>query len=384
MIRFIIYLLYYTPYVYSRREKLMENIQSASYKTSQHKKNIFYTLLFFLVIILLISIVISVSKGSLNIDPSTSYDILKNKLFGLGNANDVINDANYNIIWMIRFPRVILALIVGAGLALCGTIMQATVQNPLAEPYILGISSGASLGATFSIMLGIGSFNLLTINGTSFWAFIGALFSATMVLLLSSLGGKISSAKLVLSGTVVNALCNALSNFIISMASNADGMQSVKFWTMGSLAGAKWGNILFPTVIVVASCLFFLLQSRNLNLLLMGDESAITLGINLVFYRRLYMIITSLLTGVLVSVCGIIGFVGLIIPHITRSLVGSDHKKLTPISILLGSIFMIWADVLARTIIPNSELSIGIITALVGSPFFVYILLKRSYGFGEK
>nr|WP_312984631.1 iron ABC transporter permease [Clostridioides sp.] len=362
----------------------MENIQSASFKTSQHKKNIFYTLLFFLVIILLISIVISVSKGSLNIDPSTSYDILKNKLFGLGNANDVINDANYNIIWMIRFPRVILALIVGAGLALCGTIMQATVQNPLAEPYILGISSGASLGATFSIMLGIGSFNLLTINGTSFWAFIGALFSATMVLLLSSLGGKISSAKLVLSGTVVNALCNALSNFIISMASNADGMQSVKFWTMGSLAGAKWGNILFPTVIVVASCLFFLLQSRNLNLLLMGDESAITLGINLVFYRRLYMIITSLLTGVLVSVCGIIGFVGLIIPHITRSLVGSDHKKLTPISILLGSIFMIWADVLARTIIPNSELSIGIITALVGSPFFVYILLKRSYGFGEK
>jgi len=314
----------------------MENIQSVSFKTSKHKKNIFYTLLFFLVIILLISIVISVSKGSLNIDPSTSYDILKNKLFGLGNANDVINDANYNIIWMIRFPRVILALIVGAGLALCGTIMQATVQNPLAEPYILGISSGASLGATFSIMLGIGSFNLLTINGTSFWAFIGALFSATMVLLLSSLGGKISSAKLVLSGTVVNALCNAL------------------------------------------------LQSRNLNLLLMGDESAITLGINLVFYRRLYMIITSLLTGVLVSVCGIIGFVGLIIPHITRSLVGSDHKKLTPISILLGSIFMIWADVLARTIIPNSELSIGIITALVGSPFFVYILLKRSYGFGEK
>ena len=364
----------------------MDSTSYTSFEDNEKFKRRYFILLLSLIVVLIISVILSVSVGSLKIQPSVSYRILINKLLGItiGDQSELIGNANYNIIWMIRFPRVLLAIIVGAGLSLCGTIMQATVQNPLAEPYILGISSGASLGATFSIMLGIGSFNLLSMQGTSFWAFLGALISAAMVLLLASFGSKISSAKLVLSGTVVNALCNALSNFIISIASNAEGMQTVKFWTMGSLAGANWGNILFPSVVVILCCIFFIIQSRTLNVLLMGDESAITLGINHNFYRKLYMLITSLLTGVLVSVCGIIGFVGLIIPHIVRSLVGSDHKKLTPVSILLGSIFMIWADVFARTLIPNSELSIGIITALVGEPFFVYILLRRGYGFGDK
>lgn len=361
----------------------MDNIEYLSFEDSKKRKRFFNLVLFSLILLLLISVVLSVSIGSLKIDPSLSYRILINKLFGItiGDPLELVNNANYNIIWMIRFPRVLLAIIVGAGLALCGAIMQATVQNPLAEPYILGISSGASLGATFSIMLGVGSFNFLSMQGTSFWAFAGALASSLMVLVLASLGSKISSVKLILAGTVVNALCNSLSNFIISIASNAEGMQTVKFWTMGSLASAKWDNLLFPSIVVILCCIFFILQSRNLNLLLMGDESSITLGINLSFYRKLYMVITSLLTGVLVSVCGIIGFVGLIIPHIVRAFIGSDHKKLTPIVILFGSIFIIWADVIARIAIPNSELSIGIITSIVGSPLFVYMLVKKSYGF---
>ena len=355
------------------------------YETQQKKKRHFSWLLLLLCFLLLLSCILSLSLGSMNIPPSHTYRIVLDKLFGLpmSSAAFDISLAEINIIWQIRMPRILLGLFCGAGLALCGTVMQASVDNPLAEPYILGISSGASLGATFSIMLGIGSFQFLTMTGTAFWAFLGAVSSAFAVLLLSSTGSKMTSAKLVLSGTVINALCNALSNFIITMNSNAEGMQSIKFWTMGSLAGAKWNTIFFPCFLVLCCCIFFFFQHRILNTLLLGDEAAITLGISLGTYRRLYMIVTSLLTGVLVSACGIIGFVGLIIPHIVRALVGSDHKHLLPVSILCGSIFLLWADAFARIAIPNSELPIGIVTALIGAPFFAYILIKKSYRFHE-
>lgn len=332
---------------------------------------------------LIISIIITSSLGSFMVDAKTTYQILLYKLFGIAieNVENLIGSPEYNVIWMIRFPRVLLGLIIGAGLALCGTVMQACVQNPLAEPYILGVSSGASLGATFSIMLGVGALQLFSVSGVSFWSFIGAMIAAIMVLTLSSLGGRASSTKLILSGTVVNALCTAFSNFIISVASNAEGMQSIKFWTMGSLAAAKWSNLVVPLLCTALCSIFFLFQSRKLNIMLMGDEVAVTMGINLRSYRRVYMVVISLLTGVLVSSCGIIGFVGLMIPHMVRAIVGSDHRRLLPITLLIGGIFLIWADALARIIISNSELPIGIITGLIGAPFFAYILIKKSYGF---
>ncbi len=364
----------------------MQDTLNTTYEKSLKIKKSFNLFILALIVLLVISVALSVSFGSLNIKPSISYSIILNKLFGLslGNPDEVNNLSNYNVIWLIRMPRVLLAIAVGCGLAICGTIMQATVQNPLAEPYILGISSGASLGATFAIMIGMGSFSILSLNGVSLWAFLGALGASISVLVLSSMGSKMSSAKLVLSGTVINALCTALSNFIISIANDGEGIQTVKFWTMGSLATAKWSNIGFPTLLVVICCIFFLTQGRALNLMLMGDEASKTLGLNLNLYRRIYMLITSLLTGVLVASCGIIGFVGLIIPHISRSLVGSDHKRLVPTSMLLGSIFIIWADVFARITIPNAELSIGIITGIVGAPFFLYVLLRKGFGFGDK
>ncbi|MFT8348542.1 FecCD family ABC transporter permease [Clostridium saccharoperbutylacetonicum] len=363
----------------------MKDIINASYKQNQKNKHSFKLFVVTLIGLLIISAILSISFGSYRIKPSISYGVILNKILGL--SLNEFNDANlptYNVVWLIRVPRILLAIAVGAGLSLCGTVMQATVQNPLAEPYILGISSGASLGATFSFMLGIGSFSLFSVNGVAFWAFLGALGASVLVLLLASIGGRMSSSKLVLSGTVLSALCNSLSNFIISIASDAEGMQSVKFWTMGSLAAAKWENIGFVIIIVCICCIFFLTQGRLLNLMLMGDEASITMGLNLNIYRRIYMVITSLLTGVLVANCGIIGFVGLIIPHISRSIVGPDHKKLMIVSILLGSIFLVWADTFARIIIPNAELSIGIITGLIGSPFFVYILLRKSFGYGDK
>ncbi|MDR7811243.1 MAG: iron ABC transporter permease [Lacrimispora sp.] len=339
-----------------------------------------------LLVAVVATVVISVSIGQVSIPFQQSFKILIHQLTGgqIGDESELVNSMFADIIWQIRFPRVLLAMIVGAGLALCGVVMQASVQNPLADPYILGISSGGALGATFSIMLGFGAGGMLGEFGVATWAFIGALSAAALVLVLASIGGKTSSVKLVLAGTVINALCSASSNFIIYFAKNSEGIRSVSFWTMGSLASAEWDTLPLVSAVVIAAIIFFLFQSRVMNTMLMGEETAITLGVNLNFYRRLYMVISSVVTGVLVSSCGIIGFVGLIIPHIIRSIVGSDHKRLVPAAILFGGLFMMWTDIFARTVIPNGEMPIGIVTSLFGAPVFMYILIRKSYGFGGR
>ncbi|TCU66438.1 iron complex transport system permease protein [Tissierella praeacuta] len=336
----------------------------------------FQLILVSLLIILVLSLLFTLCLGAMKISPINTYNIILEKIFGVTPSTDnIFTDAEVNIIWKIRLPRVLLSIFVGAGLALCGGIMQATVQNPMAEPYILGISSGAYLGAVFSIFLGLGV-------STALGAFIGSVIATIAVISLASYGGRITSIKLVLSGMVVNTLFSAISNFTISLSGDSEGTMSMKFWTMGSLTRAKWDNIWFPIIIVVLCSIFFITQYRILNTMLAGDEAAITLGINLTFYRKIYMLVVSLLTGVLVSACGIIGFVGLIIPHIVRSLVGADHKKLIPVCLLVGSIFLVWADAIARILISNREIPIGIITALIGSPLFIYILIETGYGFG--
>ncbi|MFT4007473.1 MAG: iron ABC transporter permease [Lacrimispora sp.] len=355
-------------------------------KDVSQKHSVFPIIFIVLLLTAFVSVVLSVSIGQVSIPFLQSLRILIHQITGgqPAGASNITDDMFTDIIWQIRFPRVLLAMIMGAGLALCGTVMQASVQNPLADPYILGISSGAALGATFSIMLGFGADGLLGEFGIASWAFLGALVAAALVLGLSSMGGKASPVKLVLAGTVINALCNACSNFIIYFAKNSDGIRSVSFWTMGSLASAEWNTLPLISAVVIAAIVFFLFQSRVMNTLLMGEETAITLGVNLNFYRRLYMVISSVVTGVLVSTCGIIGFAGLIIPHIVRSVVGSDHKRLIPTAILVGALFMIWTDVFARIIVPNGELPIGIVTSLLGAPIFMHMLIKKSYGFGGR
>lgn len=357
-----------------------------SIKEISQKHSIFPIIFFVLIAAVVLSVILSVSIGQVSIPFQQSFRILIQQMTSgqFGSTGETASSMYIDIIWQIRFPRVLLAMVIGAGLALCGTVMQASVQNPLADPYILGISSGAALGATFSIMLGFSVGGLLGEFGVASWAFIGALGAAALVLGLASIGGKTSSVKLVLAGTVINALCNAFSNFIIYFAKNSDGIRSVSFWTMGSLASAEWNTLPLISVVVIAAIAFFLFQSRVMNTMLMGEETAITLGVNLNFYRRLYMVISSVVTGVLVSTCGIIGFVGLIVPHIVRSVVGSDHKRLVPTSILFGSLFMIWTDIFARTIVPNGELPVGIVTSLLGAPVFMYMLIKKSYGFGGR
>ena len=266
-----------------------------------------------------------------------------------------------------------MGLIAGVGLALCGTVMQTTVNNPISEPYILGISAGATFGATFFIILGLKSM-------TGIGAFFGSVISTAIVMFIASIGKKITTTSLILSGAVVNALFSAFSNFIISIGADSDSMMTIKFWTMGSLASATWADILLPLFVVLISLIFFMTQYRTMNTMLMGDEVAITLGINLQSYRLIYMLFISMITGVLVAKCGIIGFVGLITPHISRILIGTDHKKIIPLSAMLGSLFVLWADILARCLIDKAELPIGIFTSLVGGPFFIYIVIKNQKG----
>ena len=324
-------------------------------------KILYVVVIILLMAALVITVITAVSLGQVNIKVSDTYKIIFGKLTHHDEIFNSSSKAMIAIVWNMRLPRVLLGLLAGAGLALCGCVMQATVNNPISEPYILGVSSGATFGATLLIVIGLGTF-------VSGGAFVGAVI------------GKMTTTRLILAGTVVNALFTAFSNFIISVGANADSIMTIKFWTMGSLANAGWKSIILPAVVVIAVTLFFCTQYRILNTMMLGDETAVTLGINLSLYRKVYMTLIAVVTGVLVSICGIIGFVGLIIPHISRAFAGTNHKRLVPVVILLGAIFLIWADVLARVLVKNAELPIGIFTALVGAPFFIYIVTKKNYG----
>lgn len=338
-----------------------------------------------LFILLIISIICAVAIGSVKIPTTDVYKVILYKLFSIKGLESDIQRQFVDIIWQIRLPRVLLGVVAGMGLALGGVVMQATVQNPLADPYILGISSGATFGATFFILIGSNVLTGTLLNiGVAFWAFIGALLASIMVFKLSSIGGRITPVKLVLSGMVVSLICSAFSSLMVYLTNNNDAVRSISEWAMGSLTGGKWSNLWLPTLVVLILAAFFLCQCRVMNTMLLGDEAAVTLGIDLNKYRKLYMIIVAILTGVLVSSCGIIGFIGLVIPHITRSLVGSNHKNNLPVAMLIGSIFLVWADVIARIILKNMEMPIGIITSSLGAPFFIYIIIKRAYSFGER
>ena len=332
-------------------------------------------IVFLLVLASLVSAVITLCMGAVRIPVETTWAVLQRHLFG--QTGHSIPVSMEQIVWQIRVPRMILGFLAGCGLALCGCVMQAVVQNPMADPYILGVSAGATLGATSSLFLGVG-----VVSG--FWAFLGAGFACFLVLALASADGKTTSVKLILAGMIVNALLTAFSNFIIAVAGNSDGIMSIKFWTMGSLTRADWKNIGLIAVIVLLAALFFMSQARTLDGLLLGEEAAVTIGIDTFHCRLVYLLVLSLLTGALISACGTIGFVGLIIPHLARALVGTAHRKLLPVAALSGGLFMLWVDALARSLLPNTELPVGIFTALIGAPFFVYVMVRKRYGFGGK
>ena len=333
-----------------------------------------------LAVLLMLAFLWALSIGTVKLSFVQIYEGIVNQ-FTSGMAIETAGQGPvHDIIWLLRLPRLVLAALVGMGLSVCGVIMQAVVKNPLADPYILGISSGASLGATAAILLGIGV--ALGENFVGIAAFIGAFAMSLGVLFISNLGGRSNSIKLLLGGMALSAVCGAFSSFIVYFANNKEGMQSIAYWMMGSFAGAKWENLMIIAPIVILAVLFLWTQSRKLNLMLLGDESALTLGTDLHIYRQIYLLVSSLIVGFVVYSAGMIGFVGLVVPHVIRMLVGTDHKRLIPVAALTGAIFLVVADGLCRVIIPRTELPIGILISLIGAPCFVYLMIKRTYGFG--
>lgn len=328
------------------------------------------------------TMVYGVTIGTVDIELSKIVDVILASIKPDAFPSAYSDGPLHDVVWLIRMPRIVLACLVGIALAVVGVVMQAIVKNPLADPYILGISSGASLGATLAILLGVG-----TIFGGNFvgvMAFLGAFLISVGVLFISNLGGRSNSIKLLLAGMALSALCSSFSSFVIFFANDRDGIKSITYWLMGSLAGAKWSQIVFIMPLILLGTLFFMTQYRTLNLMLLGDDVAITLGKDLNKSRKVYLLVTSLMVGLVVYCSGMIGFVGLIIPHICRMVFGTDHKRLLISSALLGALFVIWADIFSRSILPYTEIPIGILISAIGAPCFIVLLCKQSYGFGGK
>lgn len=279
-------------------------------------KKVFIAVL--LILLFISSIILGISFGAVDIPPYDVYRVFLYKVFGIkiGNLDEILNSTLFDIIWGVRMPRVLLGAFAGMALAMVGVIMQATIQNPLGDPYILGLSSGASLGATFSILIGFSG--VLSSFGAPLGAFLGALMASIFVYFLARIGGRITPFKMILAGMVISSICSSLTSLIIFLSKDNEGIRTVNFWMMGSLAGAEWSNIVLPIAISVIPLIYFFTQYRNLNLMVLGDETSITLGLNIEKHRKIYMILSSLITGVIVSVCGTIGFVGIMIPHIVR------------------------------------------------------------------
>ncbi|WP_110926867.1 FecCD family ABC transporter permease [Bacillus massiliglaciei] len=324
-----------------------------------------------------VSIILAIGIGPVLVDPLTAAKVIAGKLpFFSGSIPHDWTLLEENIVWRLRLPRVLLGMIVGASLAVCGVAMQALVRNHLADPFILGVSSGASATATLGMLFGV--FSFFGTYALSISAFLGAAVTILIVYTLSRVKGRINVTQLLLSGVALAMIMDALTNVITLSAPNALGLHNAAFWMSGSLAGAKWGYLKLPLAVMVICLAVLMIHHRALNALLMGEEAAGTLGTDVRRMQKILVLVASLLAGVTIAVSGSIGFIGLMVPHMTRLLIGSDHRRVLPVSALLGGILVIWTDVAARMVIAPEELPIGILTALIGGPFFIWLLKKNS------
>jgi len=274
------------------------------------------------------------------------------------------------IVWELRLPRVLTAAAVGAGLALAGAVMQSLTRNPLADPYLLGLSSGASLGAVAVLVVGVSL--LLPVAG-----FAGALLALVATLALARTGGTLTPSRAVLAGLAVSQLCAALTSLVIFWTATGDSYREILSWLLGSLAGSTWQSVAIAGVAVLVVGAVVLTQGVRLDAFAFGDTAAAALGIDVDRTRWVLMTLVALLTGAMVAVSGAIGFVGLVLPHAVVALTGPAHRRLLPVAALAGAVFLVWADTLARTVFDPRELPVGIVTAIVGVPVFAVLLRRR-------
>lgn len=328
-----------------------------------------------LLVILVFSILFSITLGSVKIPLEDTVKIILSNIRYLNSIIDISNikDSDIFIVLSIRLPRILLAALVGGVLAVVGSSYQAIFKNPMADPYVMGVSSGAAFGATIGILL---KFNvgILGFGATSVLAFAGALITTFIVYNLARTGTKISTTSILLAGIVMSSILS--SGISIMMIFNHDELARIVNWTMGSFNGAGWDQIGIIIIPVIIGLIFLISLSREMNAIVLGEEDAQNIGVNVERVKKIILITASLLSACVVSVSGIIGFVGIIVPHLFRLLFGADHKVILPVSAIGGGIFLLISDTIARTIVPGAEIPVGVITSLFGGPFFLYLLRK--------
>lgn len=332
-----------------------------------------------LLAVLLVSLTLAITLGPVRIAPQQAWLIAAHEIgtrLGMDLQLGDWSTAQFQIVWRVRMPRVLLAALAGAGLALVGVAMQAMVRNPLADPYLLGVSSGASVGAVS--VLAFGALAFAGELALPLGAFGGALIACVSVYLLAYANGRLQASRLILGGVAIAYCLGGVTSLIVLTADQRELANSVLTWTLGSLAGTRWNELGLPAALLLIGAALLLTQARALNALLSGEESAATLGVDTTRTRRWLFVLVSLVTGVLVALTGPIGFVGLIVPHITRMLVGAEHRRVLPVAALVGAIFLVWVDVFSRIAFAPAEVPVGVITSLLGGPFFVWMLCRKN------
>ena len=320
---------------------------------------------------LALALLAGIAIGETRLSPSVVYQVLANQLWQAGHVVDPIDQG---IVWNYRLTRTLVAAACGAGLATCGVILQALLRNPLAEPYLLGLSAGASTGAVAVALLGLGA-GALTLSGG---AFIGALAAFALVLLLARASGPSgANAQVILAGIAGSQLFNALTAFLVTKSASAEQARGILFWLLGNLSGVRWPSVWLAVPVALVGLAICLWYRRALDAFTFGVDSAASLGIPVRRVQLLLITCAALVTAVMVSIVGAIGFVGLVIPHALRLLLGPGHSRLLPASALGGALFLITADVLSRTLIPGQVIPVGVVTALIGAPVFALILVSR-------
>ncbi|MFW6774256.1 FecCD family ABC transporter permease [Nocardioides sp. CPCC 205120] len=322
----------------------------------------------------LASVVVSLAFGSEAIPVGEVVSAVTDRLTGREPGRwDVI-------VWELRLPRALLAFVVGAGLAVAGAGMQTLVRNPLADPYLLGISSGASVGATAVITMGV--LGALGIYAISVGALLGALVAALLVWLVATAQGGLTPLRLVLSGVVLSSGLSAIASFLVFLSDDPRAANSVMFWMLGSVGGATWEKLWIPALVVVVAAVAMVAIHRWMDALAAGPETASALGVSVTGLRTALFVGLAVLVGVLVAVSGGIGFVGLIVPHAARLVVGAQHRVVLPVAALGGGLFLLWVDVVARLAVRPQEIPLGVVTGVVGAPLFLLLMGRGRYEFG--
>lgn len=329
-------------------------------------------------LVLLACVIFSACTGALPISVSELWQIIAFKLGWI--AETGVEEQKSIVFWIIRLPRVCLAVLIGAALGIAGASLQGLFRNPIADATLIGVTSGASLFAVFVIMLNVKYFEMLNelagAYSISFVAFLGAAFTTLLVYQLSKVTGEGGVTTLLLCGIAINAFVGAMTGLMTYLADDAQ-LRSITFWNLGSLGGASWTSVMAVAPFVAISLIFMPYLSKALNLLVLGESQAASLGVNMRSLKQKVIILATMGVGASVAVAGTIGFVGLVVPHIIRTLFGPNHRTLIIGSALSGAIVLTLADTLSRTIVAPSELPIGILTAMLGTPFFIYILWEQ-------